>query len=75
MDSSESAEAMKVHEVLAISGKKSSYLVQAYWSSKDQIEIWSSTSEVPRLAVASSSEEWSETGRSLVPGFGFVIYL
>jgi hypothetical protein len=50
MDSSESAEPMKVPEDLVIP-KKFSLLVQAYWSSKDQIEIWSSTAEIPRLAV------------------------
>ena len=36
--------------------------------------MWSSAAEVPRLAVASSPEEWSERGKSLVLGFGFVMY-
>jgi hypothetical protein len=65
---------MKVPEDLVISKEKCSPLVQAYWSSKDQIEIWSSTTEVPRLAVSSTSEEWSKTGRTSVLGFGVAIY-
>ena len=64
---------MKVLEDLVLL-KKCSLLVQAYWSSKNQIEIWSSTAEVPRLAVSSTSEEWSKTGRTSVLGFGIVIY-
>ena len=69
MDSSESAEPMKVPEGLVVR-KKCSPLVQAYWSSKDQIETLPPTTEIPRLAVSSTSEEWSKAGRMSVLGFG-----
>ena len=66
VDSSMSAEPMKVPEDLMIPKKKNSFLVQVYWSSKDQIEIRSSIAEIPRLAVGSNTEEWSKTGEKLV---------
>jgi len=38
-------------------------LVQAYWSSKNQISIWPSTAELPCLEASSTSEEWVKIGR------------
>jgi len=73
MDSSESAEPMKVADHSTIP-KDFSLLAQVYWSSMDQIEIRSSTDEIPRLAVASTTEEWSKTGKTSGPGFSVVIY-
>lgn len=46
-----------------------------YWGSKEQIGIWSSTTEVPPLATLSTSGEWSDTGRTSVLGFGIIIYV
>ena len=56
---------MKVPED-PITRKSFSLLTQAYWSNKDQIEIWSSTAEIPRLAVSSTHEQWSKTGKKSV---------
>jgi hypothetical protein len=69
MDSSESAEPMKVPENLVVLNLFSK-LVQLYWSNKDQIEIWPPTAEIPCLAVKSTSKEWVKTGRMSVLGFG-----
>ena len=63
---------MKVLEDLVIQGEYS-LLVQAYWSSKDQIEILPPTTEIPRLAVSSTSEEWSKTGKMSVLRFDIAI--
>ena len=63
VDGSESAEPMKVPDIGALSNSFSP-LVQVYWSSKDQIQIWSSTKEIPHLAVSSTSEEWTKTGKT-----------
>jgi len=65
MDSSERAGPMKVPEDTR-SGKLFSHLAQVYWSDRNQIEIWSSTAEIPRLAVSSTTEEWLKTGRMSV---------
>ncbi|KAF9642213.1 P-loop containing nucleoside triphosphate hydrolase protein, partial [Thelephora ganbajun] len=46
-------------------GSESAEPMKVYWSSKDQIEIWSPTAEMPRLAVTSTPEEWAETGRTM----------
>ena len=64
---------MKVPEGFAIPINYS-LLVQAYWSSKDQIEIRSSAAEKPHLAVSSTSEEWANTGRTLVLGLDVSVY-
>ena len=61
-----SAEPMKVSEDLVILKKNNSFLVQIYWSSKDQIEIRTSIAEIPRLAVGSNTGEWSKTGEKSV---------
>ena len=74
VDSSESAEPMKVPEDTVIL-KNVSPFVQVYWSSKGQIEVWSSTDEIPHLAVASTPEEWSKTGKKSALVFGIVVRL
>ena len=73
VDSSESAEPMKVPDA-RVTPNDCSLLAQVYWSSKDQIRIWSPSDGVPRLAVSSTPEEWSKTGKTSVLGFGIVSY-
>lgn len=41
-------------------------MVQGYWDSRNQIEIWKSASEVPHLATESSSQDWVDTGKLCV---------
>ena len=46
--------------------------MQVHWNSKNQIEVWESTSEVPRLATESTSQDWIDAGQLSVAHFRVV---
>ena len=57
-----------------VDNSESAEPMKVYWSSKDQIEIRSSTVGVPRLAVASTPKEWSKAGRTSASGSSVSMY-
>jgi len=64
---------MKVLENLVIP-KEISLPVQAYWNSRNQVEILSSTAEISRFGVTSTADEWLMTGKTSGSGFDNVTY-
>ena len=71
VDSSESAEPMKVSQGLVMQPFSLLSGVQKYWGSKEQITVWTSITEMPKLAVESDSlDDWSAAAlRSVVASY------
>jgi hypothetical protein len=49
-----------------IPSKIADHATQTYWSSRNRIEVWGSTSEVPRLVTESTSQDWIDRGKMSV---------
>ena len=73
VDSSESAEPMKVPRNLVITICFLHHS-QKYWDSRGQISIRTSTDEMPTFAVESTTEEWLMTAKMLVMGSRIIIH-
>ena len=65
VDCSETSEPMRVDLISLVCELLSQIILQIFWTSKNQIQNCTPGTDVPRLAVSSSPQEWEKSGRTL----------